>query len=75
MIHEASHGKTRQVAFHNVIPSPNVGLVHHRRYTESWFSAAPPIPGELWAEAFRTSVYLKNSTLTEILGGKASLEV
>ncbi|CAB1110564.1 unnamed protein product [Ectocarpus sp. CCAP 1310/34] len=36
---------------------------------------APHLPGELWAEAFPTAIYLKNRTSTDVLGGKAPLEV
>lgn len=36
---------------------------------------APHLPGHLWGEAFQTAIYLKNRTPTEVLGGKAPLEV
>eukprot|EP00752_Nemacystus_decipiens_P002677 g2503.t1 len=36
---------------------------------------APHLPGELWAEAFQAAIYLKNRTPTDVLGGKAPLEV
>lgn len=43
--------------------------------TRKLLLGAPHLPGELWAEAFRTAIYLKNRTPTEVLGGKAPLEV
>ena len=43
--------------------------------TRKLMLGAPHLPGELWAEAFRTAIYLKNRTPTEVLGGKAPLEV
>eukprot|EP00903_Cladosiphon_okamuranus_P021851 g20088.t1 len=36
---------------------------------------APHLPQQLWGEAFMTAIYLKNRTPTEVLGGKAPLEV
>ena len=36
---------------------------------------APHLPGRLWAEAFKAAIYIKNRTPTDVLDGKAPLEV
>ena len=36
---------------------------------------APNLPGRLWAEAFKAAIYIKNRTPTDVLDGKAPLEV
>lgn len=43
--------------------------------TRKLLLGAPHLPDALWAEAFRTAVYLKNRTPTDVLGGKAPLEL
>ncbi|CAB1106814.1 unnamed protein product [Ectocarpus sp. CCAP 1310/34] len=43
--------------------------------TRKMLLGAPHLPGELWAEAFRTAIYLKNRTPTDVLGDQAPLEV
>ncbi|CAB1100998.1 unnamed protein product [Ectocarpus sp. CCAP 1310/34] len=43
--------------------------------TRKMLLGAPHLPGELWAEAFRIAIYLKNRTPTDVLGGKAPIEV
>ena len=36
---------------------------------------APHLPDRLWAEAFKAAICIKNRTPTDVLDGKASLEV
>ena len=43
--------------------------------TRSLLWGAPHPPGRLWAEAFKAAIYIKNRTPTEVLDGKATLEV
>ena len=35
----------------------------------------PHLPGRLWVEAFKATIYIKNRTPTDVLEGKASLDV
>ena len=36
---------------------------------------APHLPGRLWAESFKAAIYIKNRTPTDVLDGKAPIEV
>ena len=43
--------------------------------TRRLLMGAPNLPGRLWAEAFKAAIYIKNRTPTDVLDGKAPLEV
>ena len=43
--------------------------------TRSLLLGAPHLPEKLWGEALTAAVYIRNRTLTDVLGGKAPLEV
>ena len=43
--------------------------------TRKLLLGAPHLPDKLWVEAFQTAFYLHNRTPTDVLGGKAPLEV
>lgn len=43
--------------------------------TRKLLLGAPHLPDKLWAEAFKTAIYIKNRTPTDVLDGKAPLEV
>ena len=36
---------------------------------------APQLPEKLWEDAIKGSVYIRNRTPTDVLGGKATIEV
>ena len=43
--------------------------------TRSLLLGAPHLPENLWAEALKAAVYIKNRTPTDVLGSEAPLEV
>lgn len=43
--------------------------------TRSLLLGAPHLPEKLWAEALKPAVYIRNRTPTDVLRGKALLEV
>ena len=56
-----------------IIIETNLGTIMGT--TRRLLLGTPHLPGRLWAEAFKAAIYIKNRTPSDVLDGKALLEV